>query len=187
MSISCASPLPLWDNRGVDTRDARKTAYPEVVMKENSIELTLATEDDARVIWTINNEPSTRQRSVQSGSIPWEEHLRWYMQSLESETRVLFLARVGEDVIGTLRLELDDMSATISIALAPDARGQGYGRRLIRTCCDVAAKQYGRQQVIALIRPDNVASLKAFGAAGFESDGQVTQHDVLLKRMVWQV
>ncbi|MEA2142954.1 MAG: Acetyltransferase domain, partial [Solirubrobacteraceae bacterium] len=61
--------------------------------------------------------------------------------------------------------------AEVSIALAPDLRGRGIGR-VVLAMTSAAAAARGIRTIVASIRPENVASLRAFAAAGYAERGR---------------
>jgi RimJ/RimL family protein N-acetyltransferase len=64
--------------------------------------------------------------------------------------------------VGVVRLDPGADVTWISIALAPEARGRGIGRRAIRAACEAHA-----QPIYASIRVHNTTSRGAFEACGF--------------------
>jgi L-amino acid N-acyltransferase YncA len=70
-----------------------------------------------------------------------------------------------------------------SVYVAPDARGQGIGRRLLDSLAD-AARECGFWKLVSRVFPFNAASLKACRAAGFREAGRYEKHGFLDGR--WQ-
>ena len=143
-----------------------------------NLTLRPATLDDAEVTWEWANDPVTRQASFDSSDIPWPDHRRWFEGSLSSSTRQLWLAQRDDlGPCGLLRLDaLEDApgAAVVSINVAPHARGQGVGKQSLRALSR-AAHQAGFSQLIAWIRPDNGASVRAFQAVGYVAAGEGLQ------------
>ena len=72
------------------------------------------------------------------------------------------------------------MGQTLVVAVAPEARGQGIGRKLYRAYAAVKA-QAGKKPVFhEWISPDNAASLSMFKSLGFTPDNVMTDCYVLL-------
>ena len=67
------------------------------------------------------------------------------------------------------------MGQTLVVAVAPEARGQGVGRKLYRAYADVRAIE-GRKPVFhEWISPDNTASIAMFKNLGFTPDNVLTE------------
>jgi RimJ/RimL family protein N-acetyltransferase len=130
------------------------------------VELRLATPRDAEVLFAWRNDPDTRRNSASVALVTWEEHVRWIERTLADPSRRLYVAYLGDDAVGTVRLDFAD-EAVISITVAPPHRGKRLAVALIRAAC-VAAR--GRR-VVASIRPENVPSIRAFERAGFHYVG----------------
>jgi ribosomal protein S18 acetylase RimI-like enzyme len=60
----------------------------------------------------------------------------------------------------------EDEAELARIVIAPAARGRGEGRRLTRALADEARRR-GFAEVWLRVVPDNVAAIRAYGAAGF--------------------
>lgn len=153
-------------------------------MTESPVIVRAATEEDCRFYWTVNNEPSTRAQSISSSPIPWETHERWYAQRLSDASTALYVAEAAGERVGVVRFDLAGDDSTISVALAPEHRGKGLGREII-ACGTRTALQSGTvTRVIALIRPDNAGSVRAFLAAGYVRAEQTRANGVELLRFV---
>ncbi len=136
--------------------------------------------DEGRV-WVYNDEPSVRRVSLSRDSIPWEAHKEWFAERLADPTTSLFIVECGGESVGTVRIERRGEEDQISIALTPSARGRGIGVAAIAE----AARQHAGW-LVALVRPDNTESARAFERAGFSRMGsrdvQGTTVDVFAAR-----
>jgi phosphinothricin acetyltransferase len=65
--------------------------------------------------------------------------------------------------------------AEVSVYVARAARGRGAGRSLVEAACS-AAEGRGLWKLIALIFPENEASLALFARGGFEQVGTYRRH-----------
>ncbi len=136
-----------------------------------------ASDGDCRFYWEVNNAPSTRALSISTAPIPWESHQRWYAAKLGDPKTALQVAEANGQRVGVVRVDRDGPDVTISVALAPEHQGQGHGRRVIAAATQAALEDPATDRVIALIRPENPGSVRAFEAAGYvligegESDG----------------
>ena len=79
------------------------------------------------------------------------------------------MAYYKKEKIGTIRFEANESAIKTSVMLNPDFLGKGLGSKLIK----LGVKRFIMEknpdmQIIAEIKKDNVASIKAFEKAGFE-------------------
>ncbi|HVF20261.1 MAG TPA: GNAT family N-acetyltransferase, partial [Mycobacteriales bacterium] len=65
-------------------------------------------------------------------------------------------------------------SAEVSVYLAPDAAGRGLGRQAIAYALE-HARSHGLHVLLAVVCTENVASLAAFGRAGFAEVGRLRE------------
>jgi UDP-2,4-diacetamido-2,4,6-trideoxy-beta-L-altropyranose hydrolase len=139
----------------------------------NSIKLRPVKEEDCELLWQWANDPVIRSVSFSSEYISWSDHVQWFASKLGDQNCVFYIALNQDNVpIGQVRYEITDKEATISLALAESFRGQGYGGNLILLGC----KKLGQNSVIermnAYIKPDNLASIRAFVKSGFREVGK---------------
>ena len=65
--------------------------------------------------------------------------------------------------------------AEVSVYVARDARGGGHGRLLVDAIC-AAAEQRGIWKLVALVFPENAASVALFRRSGFGEVGLFRRH-----------
>lgn len=136
--------------------------------------------NDRRFIWEVNNHPSVRRQSIRTDDIPWDAHVAWFDAIQEDAHRHLFIVECESRRAGVVRLDVaqDEPHAELSIAISPDHRGKGLGRASIRQAAALALEDPRVHTVVALIRPDNPASIRAFERAGFAEQRHTTRHGV---------
>lgn len=126
---------------------------------------------DIELLWDWANDPVTRQNSFDSAKIPWEEHSSWCKKKLsDADCRLWIASNGGSAPVGCVRFDCKESEATISLTVAPSARGKGYGAKIIQQGCDRLFAESSFRLVHAYIKPDNIASVKVFEAAGFRYD-----------------
>lgn len=134
-----------------------------------------ATMEDADLLLAWANDPVTRAAGFHTAAISRDEHLAWLARRLATaDCRLYIGVRAGRPV-GQVRVDRDEPTGTaeVSIAVAPEARGQGVGRRLLDAALAAARAdaQLGVGTFRARVRPDNAASLALFRGAGFVEAG----------------
>jgi RimJ/RimL family protein N-acetyltransferase len=144
-----------------------------------TIKLRPAVPADSAELLRWRNDPDTRAASLDRGAVTLAEHERWYAAALGNAARQILIAEESNVPVGMVRFdrrEGDELE--ISVNLAPEARGRGLGAEIIVMAC--------RQQpvgtvVIARVRPDNLASVKVFGRAGFVRTAESAQDYIVMK------
>lgn len=140
-------------------------------------------DDEARLLaW--RNEPTTRSASFTSGMIDAAEHHAWFTAKLADPGCVLFIVEVDQEAVGQVRIDrISPAVGVVSVGLVPEVRGRGIGRWSLSTALDAARDELGVAVVRAHVKIDNVASLRAFEAAGFREVGREID-GVVLERSV---
>lgn len=116
------------------------------------------------------NDPETRAASFNSAPIPWNDHVRWYEETLKSEERLLYIAEIDETPVSMIRLDrLRDAPsrAIVNINVSPENRGRGIGRSTLEAASRLAA-QLRIVQLVAEILPNNAASIRTFASVGYQ-------------------
>jgi RimJ/RimL family protein N-acetyltransferase len=135
------------------------------------VTLRPATADDAALLLAWRNDPATRAASRTTHPIGADEHRAWLGRTLADPSRRLMIAMAGARAVGMVRADRCDVGWELSWAVAPDQRGQGYGKRAVA----LLARNVGGT-VCAHIRAGNAASGAIARAAGMaklrdDSDG----------------
>jgi RimJ/RimL family protein N-acetyltransferase len=101
-------------------------------------------------------------------SISWEEHKRWLDTKIKDPNAQIYIAFCGGEKVGTVRFEDMDDTVKVSVMLNPDFLNKSLGSKII----GLAVKKFINEMktskpLIAEIKKDNIASIKAFQKAGF--------------------
>lgn len=158
--------------RGQTLVDGRGAERVVRCMQAMTLSVRPVVEADSRLLWTWANDPAARQASFSSRPIPWEEHLRWMHRKLNDRNCYYFvLLDAGGQPVGQVRFDAAGDGAVVSVSLGPEFRGHGYGASGLRLACARLFSVSRVQRVIAYVKPDNDASVRAFAAAGFVHAG----------------
>jgi RimJ/RimL family protein N-acetyltransferase len=136
------------------------------------LRLRPATIADADLLLAWRNDPETRAASFTSDEISRDTHVRWLERKLADADCALLIVEHGGQPVGQVRLDREGDAAEIHIALAPAARGRSLGREALRAAVTATPEVLGARRVEARVKEDNVASLRAFEAAGFRVVGR---------------
>ena len=155
----------------VDGRGAER-----VIRSMRGVELRLrrVEERDCKLLWEWSNDPSVRKVSFSTDFIPWKRHLEWFRSKLDNKNVVHYLVINKSDLpVGQVRFELDGPSAVMSLSLASEFRGAGYGSSIMAMTTDELFRSTDVKIIHAYVKLDNEASLKLFATAGFSQEATV--------------
>ena len=137
-------------------------------MKQVSMTLRRAREEDCRLLWQWVNEPAVRESAFSTDPIPWESHCAWFRERLADPDCYLYVAEDEDGApVGQARLESDGVDAEIDISVAQDYRRLGYGRAIIARAAESFFAELAADTIHAWVKLGNTGSLKAFESAGF--------------------
>lgn len=124
---------------------------------------------DSHDVWVWRNDVQTRENSQCSDKITWNDHDKWFKNSLKNKNTIMLLSINDEDLkIGVCRFDLDihRKYATVSINLNPEMRGKGYSSDML-----LKSIKYLWEilpvDIKAKIKVKNTASIKCFESCGF--------------------
>ena len=132
------------------------------------ITVRLAKIGDAKSLFDWRNDPNIRAASERTKPLIWEDHISWLTHTLQSTTQHIFIGEYDGLPIGVVRFNVEHDHAVVSLALAPNAQGKGFGKSLLA----LGIAQIGSMPIRARIRNDNVASRACFAACGFVKTSQ---------------
>jgi UDP-2,4-diacetamido-2,4,6-trideoxy-beta-L-altropyranose hydrolase len=153
----------------VDGRGAARCAAALVGLR---LALRRATLDDARRLLEWRNDDSVRLVSLNSTPIAWGEHLAWLQRKLADPDHFHWIAESDGEPSGSVRFDIADGKARVSITVAPDRRGERLGRRLLAEGERRLLDERGDVvQFAAEILPGNRPSRRLFERAGYSLSG----------------
>ncbi len=150
----------------VDGRGAQRVAASLV---RDTLALRPATLADAIRLHAWRDHPAVRATCGDPAPIPLDAHLRWFERTLADPDRRLWVGRLGDLDVGSIRFDrLRDGAAEVSLYLDPALLGLGLGERLLAAGETGAADWLGAPlDVVARIVPGNEASERLFARAGY--------------------
>jgi UDP-2,4-diacetamido-2,4,6-trideoxy-beta-L-altropyranose hydrolase len=139
-------------------------------LADRLLKLRKVGQEDCELLWDWANDPIVRAVSFSSEPITWEDHLRWFNNKLNSSNCYHFIAFNDQDKpIGQIRFDIDDqLQSIVSVSLASNQRNQGYGKLILQMAINKLCKRISVSNIQALIKPDNLASIKLFESVGFK-------------------
>ena len=91
----------------------------------------LVKHSDAQLLFDWASDPLTRNNSLNSVKITWEEHLKWLDQKINDPNTNMYLFLNKKEPIGVLRLEDKNNSIKLSFSVDYKHRGRGVGGHII--------------------------------------------------------
>ena len=130
--------------------------------------------DDSADLLRWRNDPVTRANSRSTGEISQEDHDAWMTACMSPShpKGQVWIADCDGISVGVIRVSLDYV---ISITIAPEHRGSGHAKEMLRQACKQSTSPY----LDAEIRTTNIASQHVFEQCGFKmisSDGEFMQY-----------
>lgn len=170
----------------VDGRGAHRVVR---TLRGLRIRLREARQDDAAMLWEWANDPDTRAASFTPHPIPWESHVEWLRGRLADPGSVIYIAEDPEGVpVGQVRFDMvlePCRHVEIDVSVDPTRRGRGYGASILRVGVPRAAARLSADDVEAVVKLSNRASINAFQQAGFELVGHEEVADHRVVRLRW--
>jgi UDP-2,4-diacetamido-2,4,6-trideoxy-beta-L-altropyranose hydrolase len=150
---------------------------------DRELRLRLVRESDCRLLFKWADDPGARAGSFHSAAISWEDHARWFAERIQDRRSVIYIGEnAAHERVGLVRFQIKGENAVLSVNVAPEFRGQGWGRELIVFSVNSLVRERSVRRVDALVKPDNRASVRLFEASGFRRAGteRVADQDALL-------
>jgi UDP-2,4-diacetamido-2,4,6-trideoxy-beta-L-altropyranose hydrolase len=158
----------------VDGRGATRVAF--FLRGVGEVRLRRVNAKDRKMLWEWANDPEVRGASFSTAAIPWETHVGWFSQKLENPQSLMLIAEdIQGGAIGQVRLDIEGREASLNISLAKEKRGRGFAVPAIEAAVRALFAERDCDRVHAFVKPGNIASARAFIAAGF---AQVGSEDV---------
>jgi RimJ/RimL family protein N-acetyltransferase len=127
-----------------------------------------ATLGDADLLLAWRNDPETISFSRSARPVSPTEHSAWFSGRLNSSRTRIWIGEVDREAVGQVRVDYSGRGWEIDIAVAPEHRGMGFARELLRCLQAEAPLLIPQGMLRAEVMIDNVRSLRAFGSVGFK-------------------
>lgn len=166
--------------RLVDGYGARRVA---TLLTSEDVTVRPAAATDAEALFRWANDADTRAQSWTQEPIAWDTHVRW-LESRLQDPRCWLLVGLdsGGQAIGTVRFELEERRAVVSVNVSPEARGRGFGSSLLRVASDALVERH-QMPVDAYVKAENQPSLQAFLSAGYVEEDRIVMNEVATVRL----
>lgn len=192
----------LMSERGRSLVDGSGADRVRGALTGRELQLRHARESDCKLLFDWANDPAARAASFHSASIRLEEHRRWFAEKLNNPLSLIYIGEdcspnvAGQDAtaqeaacprpVGQVRFQLDGNSAVISVGVAPEFRGKGWGATLVSFATRAVARNRLIDRVDAFVKPQNAASIRLFQKTGFDNNGAADMAGQPALRFSWR-
>lgn len=149
----------------------------------NYFYLRKAVLQDSQIVFELSNELDVRTQSISRKSINRDEHEIWFNKKISEEDYLFLLAFDNKDnFIGQLRFQIINRQAVVSISLIKNFRGKGLSKKILKDGCSRIFSTKNITEIIAYIKPENIASIHSFESTGFiQKSNEVINEETYLK------
>ena len=117
--------------------------------------------------WAVGDDVVRAWCAVEGDAVPADVVAGWS----RADDVEAFLFADADEPVAYGELWLDDEEGEVELArllVAPERRGQGIGRVLVRELVELARRNHPElPDVILRVRPENAQAIRAYAAAGF--------------------
>jgi RimJ/RimL family protein N-acetyltransferase len=150
-----------------------------LILSKEEITVKEANQLDSRDIWLWRNDAQSKEMSLNSSEISFEDHSRWFNDLLSDGDRFLYVGYLQDnEKIGVCRFDLDRKSefADVSINLNPHFRGRNLSAVLLSSAMSVFLS-HRKVKLRAVIKNRNITSIRCFTKCGFKIDKEGIEFD----------
>ena len=98
----------------------------------------------------------------------WQAHRNWYCFVLNSNSYFFYIIEREQEFIGTVRYELEEEKAIVSIYIREEYRNQGYAKLALLESVSCLLKEVEVEGIFAHILQENECSQQVFLHCGFQ-------------------
>lgn len=157
-----------------------------VVGKLKNIKIKKANMNDMEYVYNLSNKKYVREYSINKGSIQWDNHIKWYNQTIENDNVALYIAYYGDEKSAQVRFNVEGESAIVSISVDENIRGLKLANKILKMAIIQFGIDSGIKSFVAYISADNIASVKIFEKAGFVENVGCSEVEGFLEYCYWE-
>lgn len=115
------------------------------------------------------NHADVRKNFFNPNPVSYDEHEKWFHAKIKDPNSIIYVVCCREDKIGSIRFENIEDAIKVSVMLNPNFLGKGFGPEVIKSGMQkYLSEKRTDKPFIAEIKPNNIASIRAFQEAGFK-------------------
>ena len=116
---------------------------------------------DKRNLFDWRNDVLTRKNSLNTEMVEWKNHCRWF-ENIVASHKLFFLLEDNHVPVGQVRIDVIDGIGVVNYSIAPDKRGLGYGKNILKLCEFRLREQNMNFLLRGVVKRNNIASRKIF-------------------------
>lgn len=145
-----------------------------------TVSLREADHKDETLLLRWRNDAEAVKWSATPTKVSEEEHHNWFTKALRSELTGIYIGVADMVPVGVIRFDTikteDGDKIFISITVAPECRGKGFGKILLTAGC-LMMRDYNLN---AIISAKNEKSISIFTKCGFAENGKFSSPGFLI-------
>jgi spore coat polysaccharide biosynthesis predicted glycosyltransferase SpsG len=133
-----------------------------------SLKLKRLEDEDKYFLYKLVNDNAVRRSSIKSKKITFKNHLNWFYRLRKKKQNKLFILKSKNLKIGQIRLEKEKDYYKLDYSISNEFRNMGFGYKMIV----LAIRKYNLKKIQAIIKRNNIASIKTLKKAKFKKISQ---------------
>lgn len=140
--------------------------------KINHLKLRPANVLDINQTFTWASNKNIRRYSFNQEEIQFNAHSTWFISKLKNENcKYYILENILGTGLGSIRLDVENDSATISYLIDEKFFGRGLGTKIIKLLVNkIKEEKQNIKTLIGYVQQENLASVRIFEKLGFENE-----------------
>ena len=125
--------------------------------------------EDSKDIFIWRNDEISRNMFLDSRVITFKEHKEWFKKAINDKNIDFFIGENEVCKLGIVRFNFNSKKnfSEVSINMNPYLRGKGLGKLFLKSSILKYIKN-NKNNIVAKVKSDNLASIKIFTHSGFE-------------------
>ncbi len=146
------------------------------------IKYRLVTFNDAQLLFNWSKDEKVKKFSFSNNTSTFEEHTKWLENKINNRSCCFYICEVDSVPAGLVRFEKQSDECVIGISVDKDYRGKGLSSVFLSGTIEKYRNSHNNEVILAYIKIDNKASVKAFEKAGFvfKSESSVNNNPCLV-------
>lgn len=135
--------------------------------------LRKAVDSDVTITFEWVNNSNVRAYSFSKDIVTIENHQEWFSNKIKSSNCLYLIASDKNNPVGSIRFDINDITATLSYLIDPKCQGNGYGTQILKAGIEKLKNTHQKIKFISgQVIPENKASVHIFKKLNFHSTSQ---------------